>query len=118
MSTVYQHPIHAATPGTALPTTPAHGQCTQEPRLVHLEAALAGIANALTDVKDLLRTSIQTDERLRSLQNTVNDQEGLLRSMEKRLRATELAHAASRWAERVVWFIVAAALGVYFHNKG
>lgn len=85
-------------------------QCLQEPRLVHLEAVLAGIDETLKDVKDLLRSSIQADERIRALQRGVSEQE-------KRIRSMEVAHASIRWVERVVWVLVAAAVGLYL-NKG
>lgn len=84
--------------------------CTQEQRLIHLEAALAGISDTLKDVKDLLKSSIKADERIRALQTEFSDQE-------KRLRNLELSHAAVRWIERVIWAGGAAILGFYI-NKG
>ena len=77
--------------------------CSQEKRLLQLETALESISDTLRDVKDLLRMSIQTDERIHVLQGDAKDKE-------KRLRAVERNQATSRWADRVVWIIVAAGI--------
>lgn len=96
---------------SALSAYDTHARCTQEPRLIHLENALAGISDTLKDVKDLLRSSIQADERIRTLQKEAVDRE-------ERLRKLESAVAASRWLERVVWTVVAAGIGLLFNFKG
>ena len=85
--------------------------CSQEPRLAHLEAAVTGINTTLNDVKDLLKSSIQADERINTLQKENHDQE-------KRLRRLEQTQAAGRWLERVAWILVASGLGWLFHSKG
>ncbi len=70
--------------------------CSQESRFAHLEATLDSVSDTLRDVKDLLKSSIQADERIHTLQQEAAD-------MEKRVRVLEMAHAAGRWVERVMW---------------
>ena len=83
--------------------------CSQEPRVAHLESTLAGIADTLKDVKELLKASALADERINTLQKENLDQE-------KRLRHMESAIASGRWLERVAWMVVAAGLGWFFHK--
>lgn len=72
---------------------------------------MTGINTTLNDVKDLLKSSIQADERINTLQKENHDQE-------KRLRRLEQTQEAGRWLERVAWILVAAGLGWLFHSKG
>lgn len=74
---------------------------------------MATIGDTLKDVKDLLKSSIQTDERIVVLKKENADQE-------ERLRKLEIAFAGGRWLERVAWLIVTAGLAWLFHtnNRG
>ena len=85
------------------------GVCSQEPRLITLETVVAGIGDTLKDVKDLLKFSIQTDERVNVLKQENIDQE-------KRIRKLETAMASGRWLERVAWLAAAAGMGWLFHK--
>ena len=83
--------------------------CSQEPRLIHLESAVANIGAILSDVRDLLTSSTKAEERIAALKEENRDQE-------KRLRRMEQTIAASRWLERVVWILMTAGLGWLFHK--
>lgn len=89
----------------------SHIACSQEQRLAHLEAALSGIQNVLTDMKDLLIASIKSEERITALQQDRLDQE-------KRIRKLEHVQAAGRWVERAVWLIVAGAVSMWVKFGG
>lgn len=88
-----------------------NGNCTQEPRLAHLEAALSSISASLNDMKEILRSSIVFDERIINLRKDATDRE-------ERLRKLEIALASARWQERVVWVIVASALAMLIKHYG
>lgn len=83
--------------------------CAQEPRLLQLEIGVAAIGETLKDVKDLLKSSIQTDERVSTLKQENSDQE-------KRIRKLEAAVSGGRWLERLAWAVMAAGLSWFFHK--
>lgn len=85
--------------------------CTQEPRLAHMEAALSSISVSLNDMKEILRSSIVFDERITNLRKDAEDRED-------RLRKLEISLASGRWQERVVWVIVAASITMLLKHYG
>ena len=76
----------------------------QEERLIKLEVGQGAIHKTLSDMKELLSTSIRNEERVRTLQEKNSDQESRLRRLESTL-------AASKWIERVVWILVTGGVG-------
>ena len=85
--------------------------CTQESRLAGLEATLVAISDSLKDVREILRSSIVFDERIAALRRDTEDRE-------MRLRKLEITTASTKWQERVVWAVVAAALALLLKNYG
>lgn len=70
--------------------------CSQEPRFAQLETGLEAISETLKDVRDLLKSSIRSEERIADLQGKSGD-------YEKRLRKLETARASGQWIERLMW---------------
>ena len=86
-------------------TATLQSSCTQEPRITQLETSMASISETLQDVRDLLKASIRSEERIMALQQEGQDKE-------RRIRKLETGHASRMWMDRVVWGIVAAALAL------
>ena len=78
-------------------------RCTQEPRLSLLEHTQEQILETLKDLKDLLATSIRTEERLSTASQRVLD-------LELRLRKAEQRIFSSAWMERIVWAALMAVI--------
>lgn len=85
-------------------------QCSQEPRLSQLEASTSSISETLKDVRDILKKSIQAEERIATLQEQMRDQK-------KCLRTLELAYAGAKWVERAVWVVLTGGLGLFWRMK-
>ncbi|MDL2272795.1 hypothetical protein LJC23_07190 [Desulfovibrio sp. OttesenSCG-928-I05] len=64
---------------------------------------MEAIADTLQDVRDLLKTSIRSEERIASLQQDGRDQE-------KRLRRLEQTQATNQWLERLTWIGITAII--------
>lgn len=77
--------------------------CTQEPRLVLLENTQEQILETLKTMKDLLASSIRTEERLITASQRVLD-------LEIRLRKAEQRIFSNAWVERLVFAVLTGAI--------
>lgn len=91
-------------------TTNDH-QCGQESRLAVMESVLDGINKNLSELKDLMVTVIQAQERIAALRQGHTDQE-------KRIWKLEHSQAAGKWTERVIWLLVSTGLVGFFKFFG
>lgn len=81
-------------------------RCSQEPRFTRLETGLEAISETLKDVRDLLESSIRSEERIAELQRKSGEHE-------KQIRRLEMTQAGGRWIERGVWIgLTAWASGI------
>ena len=77
--------------------------CNQEARLAVMESIQRGILENLKELKDLLITVAQSQERIATLQLEATDHK-------RRLHKLEIAQATGKWTERVIWVLVSAGL--------
>lgn len=86
--------------------TPA---CSQEPRLSILEHTQEQILETLKDLKNLLATTIRTEERLSVASKRQANLEQRMADLEKRVYS-------GAWVERVLFTAIAAGIGWWIRS--